>query len=147
MSLSGLQGGDKTYIVAAASLVVTLSPAASSDKLVLLSSFWQFSTSIQIQEFQKVSSTDQVKVYVSCRKKWPCREDLPCNMFEVREIQLRLPRDQTAAYTAIMDQYLTNIMLHLKKELTTGDGDVETTLKLWRQYHNTLATVVTPGVW
>ena len=77
-----------------------------------------------IQEFQKVSSTDQVKVYVSCRKKWPCREDLPCNMFEVREIQLRLPRDQTAAYTAIMDQYLTNIMLHLKKELTTGDGDV-----------------------
>ena len=65
-------------------------------------------------------------------------------MFEVREIQLRLPRDQTAAYTAIMDQYLTNIMLHLKKELTTGDGDVETTLKLWRQYHNTLATVVSP---
>ena len=44
----------------------------------------------------------------------------------------------------IMDQYLSNIMLHLKKELTTGDGDVETTLKLWRQYHNTLATVVSP---
>ena len=43
-----------------------------------------------------------------------------------------------------MDQYIRNIMLELKKELTTGEGDMKTTLKLWRQYHHTLASVVTP---
>ena len=78
-----------------------------------------------------------------CRKKWPCRDDLPRNMFEVREVQLKVPRNQTDAYAAIMDQYMTNIMMELKKELTTGEGDVKMTLKLWRQYHNTLTSVVT----
>ena len=62
----------------------------------------------------------------------------------MREIQLKVPRNQTDAYVAIMDQYILNIMLELKKALTTGEGDMKTTLKLWRQYHHTLASVVTP---
>ena len=62
----------------------------------------------------------------------------------MREIQLKVPRTETDAYAAIMDQYIINIMQELKKELTTGQGDMKTTLKLWRQYHHTLASVVTP---
>ena len=94
----------------------------------------------------------------ACRKRWPCREDLPCNMFEVhssynstcvslflqvRECQLLVSRAETDTYAAIMDQYMANIMKMLRQELTTGDGDVMTTIKLWRQYYTTLTGVVT----
>ena len=61
----------------------------------------------------------------------------------MRECQLLVSRGETDAYAAIMDQYLGNIMKNLRQELMTGTGDVKTTLKLWRQYHSTLASVVT----
>ena len=52
-------------------------------------------------------------------------------------------RAETDTYAAIMDQYMANIMKMLRQELTTGDGDVMTTIKLWRQYYTTLTAVVT----
>jgi len=79
----------------------------------------------------------------ACKKRWPCREDLPCNMFEVRECQLKVARKETDVYAAIMDQYLGNIIKILRQEIMTQDGDMETSLKLWRQYHSILATVLT----
>lgn len=79
----------------------------------------------------------------ACRKRWPTREDLPCNMFEVRECQLRVSRAETDAYAAIMDQYLASIMRILRQEMVQGDGDVKSTIRLWRQFHTTLAAVVT----
>ena len=61
----------------------------------------------------------------------------------MRECQLLVSRAETDTYAAIMDQYMANIMKMLRQELTTGDGDVMTTIKLWRQYYTTLTAVVT----
>ena len=52
-------------------------------------------------------------------------------------------RSETDAYAAIMDQYLTNIMKCLRQELMTGQADIKTSISMWRQYHSTLAAIVT----
>ena len=61
----------------------------------------------------------------------------------MRECQLLVNRSETDAYAAIMDQYLTNIMKSLRQELMTGQGDIKTSISMWRQYHSTLAAIVT----
>ena len=64
---------------------------------------------------------------------------------QVRECQLLVARADTDAYAAILDQYLASIMGCLRRHLESGCGqdEVKTTLKLWRQFHSTLAAVVT----
>ena len=52
----------------------------------------------------------------------------------MREVQLKVARDETKAYTAIMDQYMTNILIELKKELTSGEGDMQMTLREFSSY-------------
>ena len=63
----------------------------------------------------------------------------------MRECQLLVARADTDAYAAILDQYLASIMGCLRRHLEAGSGEdeVKTTLKLWRQFHSTLAAVVT----
>ena len=80
----------------------------------------------------------------ACKKRWPCQADLPANLFEVREIQLKIPRGQTDAYAALMDQYMKGIYQEMKKEVQSCAGDMVKATELWKLYYHTLSSVVTP---
>ena len=82
---------------------------------------------------------------LACKKKWPCQADLAANMFEVREIQLKVPRGETDAYAVLMDKYLQGVYQEMKNELQTGgQGDMTKGITLWRLYYHTLSSVVEP---
>ena len=69
---------------------------------------------------------------------------MPANLFEVREIQLKIPRGQTDAYAALMDQYMKSIYQEMKKEVQSCAGDMVKATELWKLYYHTLSSVVTP---
>ena len=83
-------------------------------------------------------------VCLACKKRWPCQEDLPANLFEIREIQLKIPRGDTDAYAALMDQYLKGVYQEMKKAIQTSSGDMEKAIGLWKLYYHTLNTIVIP---
>ena len=82
---------------------------------------------------------------LACKKRWPCQADLAANLFEVREVQLKIPRAQTDAYAALMDEYMLAIYQEMKKEVQkSGAGDMMKAINLWKLYYHTLSSVVTP---
>ena len=81
---------------------------------------------------------------LACKKRWPCQADLAANLFEVREVQLKIPRVQTDMYAVLMDEYLKGIYSEMKKEVEFGGGDMVKAIDLWKLYYHTLSSIVSP---
>lgn len=82
---------------------------------------------------------------LACVKRWPCTPDLAATIFEVRECQLLVARNEAEAHTTLMDEYIRAVYRETRKELEeVKGGNMEEALKMWRLYSIALGSIVQP---